>query len=483
MVEKVANFIGGQWETSATSHTVDVVNPATGEMLATVPMSRATEVDRAVSVATQAFASWRQVPAVVRARYLFRFKALVETHAEELARTITLEHGKTLDEARGSVRRGLENVEHACGMPAHLLGDMLEDVTAGVDTETTRQPIGVFAAATPSSYPAMVPLWFWPYAVAAGNTFIVKPSQQVPLSQQFLFELVEQAGFPAGVINLVHGDKEVVEALIEHPDLSGLSFVGSTPVARKVYQRAAERGKRIQALAGAKNHLVVMPDAKMERTVASITESCFGCTGQRSFAGSVVIAVGDVYKRLRVQLVEAAKEIVVGNGLDFDVTMGPVISARHRDRILSAIEAGLADGANLLLDGREVAPKGPPAGNWLGPTILEDVTDGMTIAREEISGPVMLLRRAANLDDALEMIRASEYASAASIFTSAGKTARDFRYRVPTSMVGVNVGVVTPMAFFPYGGARNSFFGDLKAHGKDAISFYTDQKVTISRWF
>jgi malonate-semialdehyde dehydrogenase (acetylating)/methylmalonate-semialdehyde dehydrogenase len=461
MVDRVSNFIGGRWETSSTSHTRDVVNPATGELLATVPMSRASEVDRAVSVALQAFASWRQVPAVNRARYLFRYKTLVETHAEELARTITLEHGKTLDESRGSVRRGLENVEHACAMPALLLGDVLEDVTAGVDTETTRQPIGVFAAATPSSYPAMVPLWFWPYAVAAGNTFVVKPSQQVPLSQQFLFELIEQAGFPAGVVNLVHGDREVVDALIEHPGLAGLSFVGSSPVAREVYRRAAEHGKRIQALGGAKNHLVVMPDARMERTVASLIESCFGCAGQRSFAGSVVIAVGDAHKRLRAQLVEAAREIVVGNGLDFDVTMGPVVSARRKDRVLSAIETALTEGAKLLYDGREVAAKGGPQGHWLGPTILEEVTPDMAIAREEIAGPVMALVRAATLDEAIERIRTCDYASAASIFTSAGKAAREFRVGVPASMVGVNVGVVTPMAFFPYGGARQSFFGDL----------------------
>ena len=483
MVEKVANFIGGRWETPATSRTLDVANPATGELIATVPLSRDDDVERAVRVALDAFTTWRQVPAIARARYLFRYRDLLETHAEELAGIVTAEHGKTLDESRGSIRRAIENVEYACAVPSMLMGDALEDVTAGVDCDTVRQPLGVFAMAAPFNYPAMVPLWFWPYAVAAGNTYIVKPSELVPMSQQFLFGLAEEAGFPAGVLNLLNGDKEVVDRLLEHPDVAGFSFVGTTPVARNVYRKAAEKGKRVQAFGGGRNHMVVMPDAKMDKTVATAVSSCFGCAGQRCLAGSIVVAVGDAYKRLRVQLVEAAREIVVGNGMDFAVTMGPIISARQRDRVLSVVEHGLAEGASLLLDGRELEVKGHADGNWLGPIILDDVTPDMTVAREEIFGPVMLLCRAANLDDAIAMIRASEYANTASIFTTSGRSARKFRRDVGVSMIGVNTGVAAPMAFFPLGGSKASFYGDAKAHGKDAIRFFTDERVTITRWF
>jgi len=483
MLETLTNYIGGQWLAASTSRTLNVTNPATGELLARVPMSGSSDVDRAVTVAVNAFESWRQVPAVQRARYLFRYKELLERRAEELARVVTLEHGKTLDESRGSVRRGIENVEHACGIPTMMMGDTLEDVAAGIDCETVRQPVGVFAAVTPFNFPAMVPLWFWPYALATGNTFIVKPSEQVPMSQQLLFEMVEEAGFPAGVLNLVHGDKEVVEALIDHPQLAGISFVGSTPVAHHIYKRAAEAGKRVQALGGAKNHVVVMPDADLDKSVATAVESCFGCARQRCLAGSVVVAVGDVYDELRERLVAAARGLVMGNGLDPQVSLGPVQSGRQKDRILSMVEQGIRDGATLALDGRKVQVKGYPNGHWVGPTIFEDVPEGSTLTREEVFGPVMVLRRAATLGDAIAMVRASEYANATSIFTTSGKAAREFRHAVGVSMIGVNIGVPAPMAMFPFGGTKASFFGDTKAHGKDSIGFYTDQKVVITRWF
>ncbi|HUH03085.1 MAG TPA: CoA-acylating methylmalonate-semialdehyde dehydrogenase [Kofleriaceae bacterium] len=483
MVDTLRNYIGGQWLEASSARALDVENPATGEILARVPLSSRDDLDRAVTVAREAFQTWRRVPPVQRARYLFKFRALLEKHAEELARIVTQEHGKTLDESRGDVRRGIENVEHACGIPTLMMGDTVEDVAAGIDCETIRQPLGVFAAVTPFNFPAMVPLWFWPYAVATGNAYIVKPSEQVPLAQQRMFELAHDAGLPAGVLNLVHGDKDVVEGILEHPGIAGVSFVGSTPVAQLVYKRAAKHGKRVQALGGAKNHLLVMPDAELDKTVATLVESCFGCAGQRCLAGSVVVAVGEVYEQLRDRLVETAKQLVVGNGLEPGVTLGPVVSGRQKDRILSAIEAGIKEGGKLLLDGRKVEVPGYPRGHFLGATIFDGVTPDMSLAREEIFGPVMVLRRAKNLDEAIAMIHASEYANATSIFTQSGKAAREFRYRAGVSMMGVNIGVAAPMAFFPFGGTKSSFFGDTKAHGKDSINFFTDQKVVISRWF
>ncbi len=479
----LCNYMGGAWIASSSPRTLDVHNPASGDMLCRVPLSGQDDVDRAVTVATQAFATWRRVPTVQRARVLFRFKNLLERAFEELARTITIEHGKTLDEARSSVRRGIENVEHACGIPSLMMGEALEDVAAGIDCETFLQPIGVFAAVTPYNFPAMVPMWFWPYAVATGNTFILKPSELVPLSQQLLFEIAHEAGFPAGVVNLVYGDREAAQALIDHLGVAGLSFVGSSPTAREVYRAAAGRGKRVQALGGAKNHVVVAPDADLDRTVDTIIESCFGCAGQRCLAGSVVVAVGDVADELGRRLVAAARRIVVGNGLEPGVTMGPLVSGRHLDRVASLVHVGVEEGAHLLLDGRGLAVKGHPRGHWLGPTIFDGVDASMTLAREEVFGPVMVLRRAADLDEACEMVRDSPYANATSVFTQSGKIARQFRQQVGVSMIGVNVGVAAPMAFFPFGGTKGSLYGDLKAHGKDAIRFFTDARVVISRWF
>jgi malonate-semialdehyde dehydrogenase (acetylating) / methylmalonate-semialdehyde dehydrogenase len=481
--QTIPNYIGGAWVRPAASDSLPLTNPATGESLGRVPLSGAADVDAAVQAARAAFPAWRATPPVVRARYLFRLKTLLEEHFDEIAGIVTQENGKTIDESRGSVRRGIENVEHACGIPTLMMGSTLEDVATGIDCEFVRQPMGVFAAITPFNFPAMVPCWFWPYAIACGNTFVLKPSEQVPLSQQRMLELVHEAGIPAGVLNLVHGGKDAVNAILSHPGIEGVSFVGSSAVARHVYTTAAAHGKRVQALGGAKNHVIVMPDADLDRTTQVITESLFGCAGQRCLAGSVVVATGKAYGPFKDRILDAAKGLRMGYGLDAGVTLGPVVSARARERVLGYIDAGINEGADLLLDGRAARVDAYPAGQFLGPTIFDGVRPDMKIGHEEIFGPVGSITRAADLDEALSLVQASAYANATSIFTSSGKTAREFRYRCGVSMIGVNIGVAAPMAFFPFGGTKGSFYGDLKAHGQDSVQFFTDKKVVISRWF
>ena len=482
MAPTLRNYIGGEWVTSLATDALDLTNPATGEPLGRVPLGGARDVEQAVTAATAAFQTWRAVPPVVRARHLFKLKALLEQHFDDIAATVTRENGKTLDEARGSVRRGIENIEHACGIPTLMMGKTLEDVAAGIDCEYIRQPVGVFAAVTPFNFPAMVPCWFWPYAIATGNTFVLKPSEQVPLSSIRVFELAHEAGIPPGVLNLVHGAKDVVNALLAHPGVAGISFVGSSPVAKHVYQEAAKYGKRVQALGGAKNHIIVMPDADLDRAVANISESAFGCAGQRCLAGSVVVATGKAYEPFRDRLVSAAKQLKLGYGLEAGVNMGPVVSARHKERVLSYVEAGRKDGAQLLLDGRTSTVAQYPRGHFVGPTVFDGVAPEMTIGKEEIFGPVASVTHVADLDEGIDVIHRSGFANATSIFTTSGRAAREFRYRVGVSMIGVNIGVAAPMAFFPFGGTKGSFYGDLKAHGQDAVEFYTDKKVVISRW-
>jgi len=475
------NFIGGEWVVPK-ADLLQVSNPATGESLGRVPLSGARDVDQAVSAARDAFPRWREVPPVVRARCLFTLKTLLEEHFEELAATVTRENGKTLSEARGSVRRGIENIEHACGIPTLMQGRTLEDVAAGIDCEFIRQPLGVFAAVTPFNFPAMVPLWFWPYAIACGNTIVLKPSEQVPFSPTRIVELAHEAGIPPGVLNLVHGAKEAVDALLAHPDVVGISFVGSSAVARHVYEEAARQGKRVQALGGAKNHIVVMPDADLDRAVANVSESLFGCAGQRCLAGSVVVTAGKAHEPFRDGLLAAARSLRLGYGLEENVSMGPVVSARHRERVLAYIDAGHREGAALSLDGRSARVERYPKGHFVGPTVFEGVQPDMTIGQEEIFGPVASVTQVSDLDEAIALVQRSSYANATSIFTTSGRAAREFRYRVGVSMIGVNIGVAAPMAFFPFGGTKGSFFGDLKAHGPDAVEFYTDKKVVISRW-
>ncbi len=481
-VETLPNYVGGRWVGSSATDAVDVHNPASGIVIARTPLSASADVDAAVQAASRTFPAWAETPPVVRAQAMFRLKALLEEHAEELAAIVTREHGKTLAESRGSVRRGIECVEVACGAPSLMMGYGLENIATDIDCHVVRQPLGVCAVIAPFNFPAMVPLWFLPFAVVTGNTVVVKPSEQVPLTQRRLFELLAMAELPDGVVNLVNGGRSVVEALCDHPGVRAVSFVGSTPVARQVYRRATSAGKRVQALGGAKNFIVVMPDADLDRAIETVTESIYGCAGERCLAGSVLLPVGSVHDETRDRLVEAARALRVGDGADPTTHMGPVISAGHRDRVLGYIEAGVAEGARLVLDGRGVRVADRPDGFFVGPTVFDDVAPSMTIGREEIFGPVASICPVRSLDEAFDVMDAHPNANATSIFTSSGKAARAFSHRASASMVGVNIGVAAPMAYFPFGGARDSFFGDLKVHGRDAFEFYTDKKVTISRW-
>ncbi len=482
-VEVLQNFVGGQWRPSGTDSYADVHNPATGRIIARAPLSTRADLDAAVQAAKRAFPGWRDTPVVLRARALFRFVELLEAHFEELARTVTIEHGKTIDESRGSVRRGIECVEVACGAPSLMMGYGLENIATNVDSVALRYPLGVVAAIAPFNFPAMVPLWFLPFAVASGNTIVVKPSEQVPLSQRLMFQLLAQCDVPPGVVNLVNGAREIVEGICDHPDIRAVSFVGSTPVARAVYQRATHTGKRVQALGGAKNFVIIMPDADFERAIDNITESFYGCAGERCLAGSVLVPVGEAHLEARDRLVEAARSLKVGDGLEPGVQMGPVISGAHRDRVTHYINLGVEEGAKLVLDGRGVEVNGRETGFFIGPTVFDQVSPRMAIGRDEIFGPVASIHAVKDLDEAIDLMELHQNANATSIFTSSGKAAREFARRATASMVGVNIGVAAPMAYFPFGGARDSFFGDLKVHGRDAFEFYTDKKVTITRWF
>jgi malonate-semialdehyde dehydrogenase (acetylating)/methylmalonate-semialdehyde dehydrogenase len=477
------NFIGGRWVKARATDFFDVHNPALGDIIGRTPLSTADDVDAAVQAAATAFPAWRDTPVNARAQVLYKFKQLCEQHFEELARTVTTEHGKTLDEARGSVRRGIECVEVAAGAPSLMQGFALEDISAGIDCHVVRQPLGVVAAIAPFNFPAMVPMWFLPFAIVTGNTFILKPSEQVPLSQRKMVDLLQQCDLPPGVVNLVNGGRDVVNAICDHPGIRAVSFVGSTPVARHVYQRATHAGKRAQALGGAKNFVVVMPDADFDRSISIISESFYGCAGERCLAGSMLIPVGDAHREARDRMVEAAKALKVGDGTTPGVTMGPVISGNHRERVVGYIEKGVSEGAKLLVDGRQTRVEERPNGYFVGPTVFDEVSMKMTIGHEEIFGPVASICPVTSLDEAIALMKSHPNANATSIFTSSGKAAREFSKHATASMVGVNIGVAAPMAYFPFGGAKDSFFGDLKAHGRDGIEFYTDKKVTISRWF
>lgn len=475
------NYINGEFCESRTKEYLDVINPSTEEVLAKVPLSTSEDLDKAVQAAQDAFPSWRRTPPAERAKYLFKLKNLLEDNFEEIAILVSKEHGKNLNEARGDLRRGIDDVDVACGIPSLMQGENLEDVGKNIDCVSTRRPLGVFAAITPFNFPAMVPFWFLPYAVATGNTIILKPSEQVPTTQQRIFELWHQTGIPKGVVNMVHGGKEIVTGLCEHPLIKGVSFVGSSHVAKYVYETSAKHGKRVQALGGAKNFLVVMPDADLEQTVNILVESCYGCAGERCLAGSTLVFVGDAYNKFREPVLERIKNLKVGDGLDPSVDMGPVISKQHKQKVISYIEKGIEEGAELVLDGR--IGYEDTKGYFLGTTVFDKVTPSMTIAKEEIFGPVLCLIHVNTLNDAIDIIENHELANTTSIFTSSGKSARDFTYNVEPSMVGINIGVAAPMSYFNFGGAKGSFFGDLKAHGKHSIEFYTDRKVVISRWF
>ncbi len=477
------NYIGGEWVASQSDESLDVHNPATGAVIAQVPLATVAEVNQAVTAAKDAFPEWRETPPVARARYMFRLKTLMEEHFEDLSQIIVKEHGKIVDEARGEIRRTIENVEAAAGIPSLMMGYSAEDIAVGIDEDCVLQPVGVFCCVAPFNFPSMVPFWFLPYAVACGNTYIVKPSEVCPLSQNRLFDLLDEVDFPPGVVNLVNGDKRAVDALLTHPDVAGVSFVGSTPVAKHIYATAAAHGKRAQCQAGAKNCLVVMPDAVLDRTVPNVLTSAFGTAGQRCLSGALVLAVGEVYEPLKAQLVAAASRIKVGDGLDETVQMGPVVSRKSLARILGYIEKGLAEGAELILDGRGIQVAGYPDGYFLGPTIFDTVQPKMVIAREEIFGPVLGIIPVADLDEAISIINDLPYGNAASLFTSSGKSTREFKYRVNCGNIGINIGIAAPIATFPFSGMKDSFFGDLHGQGRDAIAFFTERKVVITRWF
>jgi malonate-semialdehyde dehydrogenase (acetylating)/methylmalonate-semialdehyde dehydrogenase len=478
----VQNYVNGRWENPDTSAFLPLEDPATRETLGRVPLSAPPDVDRAVQAAATAFPAWRETPPVERARVLFRLKMLLEEHLDTLAESLSREHGKGVAECRGEIRRGIENVEHACGIPSLMMGETLEDVAPGIDCETVRQPLGVFGVITPYNFPVMIPLWFWPYAVACGNTVVLKPSEQDPLTHQRIVDLATQAGLPAGALNVVHGDRGASEALIRHPEVKGISLVGSSATAESVYRAAAATGKRVQALGGAKNHMIVMPDADYDYCTDAVVSSVFGSTGQRCLAGSVVLGVGDAYGEMKQRVVDGASALRMGRGIDADTDMGPVISAAHAERVKNFVSAGQSEGATVLLDGRHATVEAYPDGHWIGPTVFDNVEPRMSIGTEEIFGPVVGFNRVDSLDDALELVHENRYGNAISLFTTSGKTAREFRYHAGISMIGINIGVVAPMAFFPFGGSRGSFYGDLKAQGKDAIEFFTDKRVVISRW-
>ena len=477
------NYIGGQWLASQSGESLDVHNPATGAVIAQVPLAATEEVNETVAAAQEAFPEWRETPPPVRARYMFRLKELMEKHFEDLARIIVEEHGKIVDEARGEVRRTIENVEAAAGIPSLMMGYNAEDIAVGIDEKCVLQPVGVFCCVAPFNFPSMVPFWFLPYAIACGNTYIVKPSEICPLSQSRLFELLDEVDFPPGVVSLVNGDSRAADALLTHPDVAGVSFVGSTPVARHIYATAAAHGKRAQCQAGAKNCLVVMPDAVLDRTVPNILTSAFGTAGQRCLSGALLLAVGEIYEPLKARVLEAASRIKVGDGLDETVQMGPVVSRQSLERITGYIEKGLAEGAELILDGRGIQVPDYPDGYFIGPTIFDKVRPEMVIAREEIFGPVLGILPVADFDEALSLIDSLPYGNAASLFASSGKAAREFEYRVRCGNIGINIGVAAPIATFPFSGMKDSFFGDLHGQGRDAIQFFTDRKVVITRWF
>ncbi|MGP8072445.1 MAG: CoA-acylating methylmalonate-semialdehyde dehydrogenase [Thermoplasmata archaeon] len=477
---ELENFVAGQWVRPMATGRLDVPDPSDGHLLARVPRSEAEDVDAAVRAARAAFPTWREVPVAERARKVLSLRHLLGTHADELARSISRENGKTLEEAHGSVRRGIEATEFAASAPTTMQGAFLEDVSRGVDTTLLRQPLGVVVGITPFNFPVMIPLWMAPLALVCGNSFILKPSERVPLSASMLARLIHEAGFPAGTFNLIHGDAAAVNALLTHPGVDGVSFVGSAPTARYIYTTAAAHGKRVQALAGAKNHLIVMPDADLEKTVPAVISSAFGQAGERCLAGSVVLAVEPGADRLVAKLAEAVRALPVGAASDSSTEVGPVIRADHRDRVLRWIQEGEAGGATVAAKGS--AP--PDAGGFYVPPVLFDhVRPEMSIAQEEIFGPVLSVVRAGSLAEAIAISNRSRFGNAAAIFTRDGGAARTFVHAIEAGMLGVNVGVPAPAAYFPFVGWKGSFYGDLHATGKDAIDFYTRKKVVTSRWF
>ena len=479
---RLHNYIDGRWQRSNGVAYLDVTNPATGQVLTAVPMTPAQEVDAAVQAADRAFQGWRRVPATDRIQYLFALKTLLEENLDDLACIITEECGKTFAESKGELRRGIENVEMACGIPSLMQGYNNEDIARGIDEHMIRQPLGVVTAITPFNFPGMIPLWFLPYAVATGNCFILKPSEKVPQTSQRLVELLEETGVPAGVVQLIHGGKETVDALLEHPVVRAVSFVGSTSVARYVYAQATAHGKRAQCQGGAKNTVVVLPDAELEMTTRIVADSAFGCAGQRCLANSLAVTVGAARAPFAEAIAEAAATRAVGYGLDEGVQMGPVITAESKARIERLVGVAEQEGARVLVDGRSRGVDGFENGYWVFPTILDGLSPEGQIANTEIFGPVFGLMHVETLDEAIALINRKAYGNMACLFTSSGAAARQFRYEVEAGNVGINLGVAAPMAFFPFSGWKESFFGTLHAQGRHAVEFYTQTKVVVERW-
>ena len=478
------NFINGEWSTPDVKDFNPVYNPSTGEQIAAAPMCGPDIVDQAVAAADAAFPDWWQTPPVERIRILFRYKMLLEEHFEELAQSVTREHGKTLQEARGDVRRGVEVVEYACAITELLKGECLENIARGIDCEMQRQPVGICVGICPYNFPALVPMWMYPLAIACGNTFILKPSEKVPLTSIRLIELLEQAGLPKGVLNIVHGGRECVDALLTHPKVAAISFVGSSPIAKYIHEKGTQHGKRVQAAGGAKNFVVVMPDAEIPKVVDGMLDSAFGCAGQRCMAGSTAITVGKAAELFIPSMSEAARAIKVGpTDRSPAGQMGAVISPEHLSRVKQLIDQGQKEGADIVVDGRNVKVESAPNGFYLGPTLIDRVQPNMTIHKEEMFGPVLNVIRADDLQHALDMANACSFGNGCCIYTRSGQVAREFKHRVKAGMVGINVGIPAPMAYFPFSGWDYSFFGDLHIQGREAIYFYTRAKVTTTRWF
>src|SRR3984893_836088 len=479
---KVLNYIDGSWVESKATEWRDVINPATGDIIGQTPLTTAAEVDAAVESAATAFRAWRRTPPEDRIQPLFKLKQLLEDHVDELGRIITLENGKTFAEGKAELRRAIENVEVACGIPMMMQGYNLEDVARGIDETMIRQPLGVVAAVPGFNFPGMTPFWFLPYAIACGNTLIVKPSERVPLTMKLAFELLEKTGLPKGVVNLVNGGKVAVDTLIDHPAVRAISFVGSTPVARYIYARAGANGKRAQCQGGAKNYVIVLPDADLPMATQIISDSAFGCAGQRCLAVSVAVTVGEAQKTFRDSITESAANLRVGNGLDEGVQMGPVITRQSKERVQNLIGVGARDGAKVVLDGRNPKVAKYEAGNFVKPTVLDDVPASSELTNTEIFGPVLSLVHASDMDAAMDIVARSPFGNQASLFTSSGAAARRFRYETPAGNIGINIGGGAPMAYFPFSGWKDSFFGVVHAQGRDAIEFYTEKKIVVERW-
>ena len=476
------NYISGQWTRSAATETVPVLNPATGEELDRTPLSPAAEVEQAARAAARAFPAWRRVPVGERIQYLFKLKTLLDENIEDLARTITMEAGKTLGESRAEMRRAIENVEVACGAPAMIQGYNSEDIASGIDEMMIRQPLGVTAIISPFNFPGMIAFWFLPYSLACGNTVVVKPSERVPLTMQKVFALLDKLKLPEGVVNLVNGGREVVDAILDHPVIRSVSFVGSSTVARHVYSRGAAAGKRVQCQGGAKNPVIIMPDAEMSSAAEIIADSAFGCAGQRCLASSFAVAVGDAGATFTDAIGERAASRVTGYGLDEGVQMGPVISSDSRARIEHLIDKAIRDGARPVIDGRRPEIPKYSGGYFVGPTVLQDLPTESEVARTEIFGPVLSVHNVRDIDEAIRLVNSGAYGNQACLFTTSGASARKFRYEAEVGNVGINVGVAAPMAYFPFSGARESFFGDLHGQGRDAFEFFTQEKVVVERW-